>query len=64
MPIQKAVFFTGWFNKRYYISYKVCLMYLLAVPSVAVQLKLCLSYRDRGLRNHAPLQVLLFHLSI
>lgn len=39
-------------------------MHLLAILSAAIQLKLCLAYRDTGLRTYVPLQVFLLDLSI
>lgn len=65
MPIQKAVcFLLAGLIKDIRYSYKVCLTYFLAVPSTAIQLKLCLAYRDTRLRTYVPLQVLLLDLSI
>lgn len=65
MPIQKAVFFLlADLIKDIAYAYEVCLMYLLAISSTAIQLKLCLVYRDTGLRTYASLQVLLLDLII
>lgn len=65
MRIQKAVWFLlAGLMKDITYSYKVCLTYLLAIPSIATQLKLCLAHRDAGLRTCVPLQVVLLDLSI